>query len=43
MTKTPLTTETVNPMDEKLSALRDLFPEAFREDKLDTNLLSATL
>jgi len=43
MTKTPLTTETVNPMDEKLSALRDLFPEAFREDKLDTNLFSATL
>jgi adenine-specific DNA-methyltransferase len=30
-------------MDEKLSALRDLFPEAFREDKLDTDLLSATL
>jgi adenine-specific DNA-methyltransferase len=43
MTKTPITTETVNPMDAKLSALRDLFPEAFREDKLDTDLLASTL
>jgi hypothetical protein len=43
MTKIPPTTETVNPMDAKIYALRELFPEAFREDKLDTDLLASTL
>ena len=42
MTST-LTTDSGNPMDEKLSALRDLFPEAFREGKLYTDLLASTL
>ena len=39
----PVTFESINPQDAKLEALRSLFPEAFCEWKLDTNLLSATL
>lgn len=39
----PVTVESENPQDAKLEALRSLFPEAFREWKLDTTLLSATL
>ena len=43
MTQPTATTETPNPQDEKLTALKNLFPEAFREGKLDTTLLSASL
>jgi len=39
----PVTVESENPQDAKLASLRALFPEAFREWKLDINLLSATL
>lgn len=43
MSTNPVTVESINPQDAKLASLRSLFPEAFREWKLDTNLLSATL
>lgn len=43
MPQTTATIETLNPQEEKLEALKSLFPEAFREGKLDTSLLSATL
>lgn len=31
MSTNPVTVESINPQDEKLEALRSLFPEAFRE------------
>ena len=43
MSTTPVTLESINPQDAKLEALKNLFPEAFREWKLDTTLLSTTL
>lgn len=43
MSDTPITVLSENPQNEKLEALKNLFPEAFSEWKLNTTILAKTL